>query len=181
MNTIFTNTHIVLDVPEPVATKVMNLRKKYQDHFRSSLPVEVTLTGSSGVGVLVEEQNPELVYETINEIASRWKPIETSLGEVIRFPNTDIFAFSITNELALYDLHRELITSEIKYMENPFPYKPHCTIRSLSPVAFEEEREITNNTITDTFLLDTISVYSLIINESGKVTLPLLHKVKLKG
>lgn len=181
MNDIFINTHIVFDAPEPISTKVMALRKKYNDLFRSSLPVEITLTGSSGIGVLDQNQNPQHVYDEINNIATRIKPVKTSFGSVIRFPNTDIFVFSLTDEDLVTNLHNELKLSPIKFHNNPFPYKPHCTIRSVSPITIEDEQEIYMNTISDEFILDTISVYSLIIDNNGKVTLPLHHRVKLTG
>jgi len=167
MSRTFINAHIVLDIPDPAAAKVMDLRKRYKDHFRSSLPVEVTLTGSSGIGVMIEEQDQESVFETINEIAARTRPIEASFGQVIRFPNTDIFAFSLDQESNFIDLHKELVASDIQFHPNRFPYKPHCTIRSLSPVSDEEEQEIMSNEITDRFILDALSVYSLGFDDQG--------------
>ena len=93
MNDIFINTHIVFDVPEPISTKVMALRKKYNDLFRSSLPVKITLTGSSGIGVLEHNQNPQHVYDVINNIASKIKPVKASFSSVIRFQTRTFLCF----------------------------------------------------------------------------------------
>jgi hypothetical protein len=43
------DAYVVLDIPEPVASKVIAAREKYGDAFRSALPAEITVAGSGGV------------------------------------------------------------------------------------------------------------------------------------
>jgi hypothetical protein len=52
------DTYIVLDIPEPVASKVIAAQRRHGDVFRSALPAEITLAGSGGVGCISPDQRP---------------------------------------------------------------------------------------------------------------------------
>jgi hypothetical protein len=67
-----TNTYVVLDVPEPFASAVMGIRKRHRDEFRSSLPDEITVAGSNGVGELEPAQPSEDVFALLT--AKRRRP-----------------------------------------------------------------------------------------------------------
>ena len=44
-------SYIVLDIPSPMAEEIRRLRSRF-DAVRASLPAEITLTGSCGVGLI---------------------------------------------------------------------------------------------------------------------------------
>lgn len=113
-----------------------------------------TITGSSGVGVFERDESPENVFKIVNEIAARFPVIEVSFGEVMRFPNTDIFVLTLKDETPFIELHNSLRQSGIRFTENEFPYKPHCTLRGLSPVTEEEANKLLSLTISEPFQLD---------------------------
>jgi len=96
--TFETNTYVVLDVPEPFASAVMAVRKRHRDEFRSSLPIEITVAGSNGVGELEAAQPSEDVFALLAGIAAKTKPIEASFGPVDRFPGTEIFFLTLEDE-----------------------------------------------------------------------------------
>jgi hypothetical protein len=53
------NTYIVLDIPSTTwVQEVISLREKYNPE-RANLPVEITIIGSSGIGVFDEEQDED--------------------------------------------------------------------------------------------------------------------------
>ena len=62
-------TYIVLDLPKDMADKIMKIREDNKDEFRTSLPAEITVAGSSGVGILTKGQDEKAVYRNIEEIA----------------------------------------------------------------------------------------------------------------
>ena len=136
------DTYIVLDVPKPIASQIMAIRERHRDIFRASLPVEITLTGSSGVGVFDAAQDPEAAFARIDAIAVETAPIETSFGKVLRFENTDIFVLTLADERPFHLLHQRLAASGLRFTPSPFPYKPHCTLRSHSPVLEREAAEL---------------------------------------
>ena len=167
---------IVLDVPLPIKEQVMKIRKAHRDVFRISLPVEITVTGSSGVGSFEIDQSPEEVFTILNKIAEQTSPIHASFDEVHRFPDTDIFVLTLEDETPFIALHNHIINSGIRFQPNPFPYKPHCTLRSRSPISEEEEIDILAVNITTPFILETISVYLM-----NRIPITLLHRVRLTG
>jgi 2'-5' RNA ligase len=155
------DTYVVLDLPEPVASQVMAIRQKNKDEFRMALPAEVTLAGSGGVGCFVEDEEPERVWSILAGIAATTSPIRTSLADVMRFPNTDIFAFRFTEEVDLRALHERITTSGIRFKRSPFPYTPHCTLRGRSPVTEAEAAALLAERIPEPFKLEQMSVYRL--------------------
>lgn len=169
-------SYIVLDIPEPVKEKVYDIRNYHKDKLRASLPVEITLAGSSGVGVIETGQDKEFVFNTIKNIAMNTTPILTSFKDVLRFPGTDIFAFTLKNEEKIRLLHNKIIKSGIKFKPNKFPYKPHCTLRSRTPINEDEVKEIMATRLLDEFVLDTISIYMV-----DKIPLSRLYTVKIFG
>ncbi|SET37966.1 2'-5' RNA ligase [Salinibacillus kushneri] len=173
------DTYIVLDLPKKIADKVKKIRSEHR--YTMSLPAEITVTGSSGIGVLQYKQNPSNVYSTIRDVTSRIKPIKCNFGEVSSFPNTDIFFFTLQDEGPIRELHKELVKSDIKFLENPFPYKPHCTLCNNPSLTDIETQELLSKEISEEFILDTVSVYSLERKSNDVVNVSLLERFKLSG
>jgi 2'-5' RNA ligase len=155
------DTYVVLDLPEPVAGKVLALRRKYRDAFRSALPAEITVAGSGGVGCFMKDEDPEKAWDVLGEIAAHSRPIHTALGEVIRFAGTDLFVFRPDPDDKLRAIHDRIAASPIRFKPNAFPYTPHCTLRGGSPVSDAEVAALLAERIPDRFTLDQLSVYRL--------------------
>jgi len=170
------DTYVVLDMSMPVAQQIMSIRERYRDWFLKSLPVEITLTGSSGAGVFDPQQDPEEAFSVLDAIAAETAPIQASFGKVLRFSNTDIFVFTLEDERPFRALHERIAKSSLRFKPSPFPYKPHCTLRRLAPVSEEEATELLSLRIPGRFMLDTMSIYML-----DKLPMTLLHQVKLTG
>jgi hypothetical protein len=96
-----TNSHIVLDVPEPAAGRVMTVRRDQRDDFGASLPVEITVAGSTGVGELEPDQDAATVFMILDDVAADTVPIQLEFGTVLRFPNTDTLVLTVKNEVPL--------------------------------------------------------------------------------
>lgn len=170
------DTYVCLDIPEPVAQAVMEIRSRHRDAFRSALPAEITVAGSSGVGVFESAQNEAAAFALLEKIAAETAPIEASFKKVVRFPGTDIFAAIPVNPQPFRALHERITTSGIRFQASPFPFTPHCTLRSRSPVSEEEAAELLSLEIPGIFVLDTLSVYM-----QDQLPLTLLYRTKLTG
>src|SRR5579883_601290 len=157
MMTFSHETYICLDIPEPQAQWILDIRKQQKDEFRAALPAEITVAGSSGVGVIKADQKPE---------------------SVIRFPRTDIFVLTLEDEAPLRSLHQRIITSAISFETNRFPFQPHCTLHSRSPVSPEDAAHLLSLSPSDlgSFTLDTLSVYTL-----EHLPMTLLYRANLTG
>jgi hypothetical protein len=71
-------SYIVLDVPSPVAEHVLSIRQHYSS-WRVALPTEITIIGSSGVGVMRYDENESSdVFKIIDDLAKQFKRLSLS-------------------------------------------------------------------------------------------------------
>ena len=140
------------------------------------LPAEVTMTGSSGVGVFAADQERGAAFATLDEIAASTTPIMARFGPVIHWPPS-LYVFSYENEAPFRALHERLATSGIRFGPTPFPFTPHTTIRSREGASDEEREELLSLQIPGEFRLDTMSVYEG--GPGGPLWVRLLHRVGL--
>lgn len=155
------NTYIVLDLPEPVASTIHRIRVEQGDDFQASMPTEITVVGSSGVGCIAQDQYPGGLFKVIDEIADTTPPITVSFDKTHRFPGTDIVVMKLKDETLVRSLHQRFVESGVKFRESDFPYMPHCTLRSKSPLTDREMEELSKLEIEGDFTLQTLSVYRM--------------------
>ena len=170
------DTYICLDVPDPHSSEVMAIRRRHLDEFRSALPVEITVAGSSGVGVIESAQDPAEVFGVINSVAADSAPITARFGEPLRFPGTDIFVLTLEDRVPFEALHARLATSGIRFKPSPHGFFPHCTLRSRSPVTNGEADDLLGTRIEGGFVLSELVLYML-----DKLPMSVLHRVPLTG
>lgn len=167
------DTYIVLELPGPIANIIHNIRTGQGDDFQASMPAEITIVGSSGVGPIAHDQDPEEFFTAINEIAASTPPFTVSFDKVHRFPGTDIVVMKLKDETLVRSLHQKFVESGIKFQDTNFAYEPHCTLRSKSPLTDQEMEELSKLKIEGDFILQTLSVYAM--PPPGR----LLHTVQL--
>lgn len=171
------DTYIVLDVPPSDWTeRILSVRQR-PDAWRAALPVEVTITGSAGVGTFHEEQNQEAALRVVEVLASEVAPIKTKFLAVKRFPNSGVFYFEPSDPQPFISLQHCIIAAGLKFKSTSFPYIPHCTIANLKDNPSDEAvGEIYGMTSSAEMTLEVISFYA--VNKSG---CRLLHRTKLRG
>jgi hypothetical protein len=155
------------------------------DALRWSLPAETTVSGSSGTGPIAADEAPMGVIATLDRIAAETAPIRAAFGPARRFPNSDVFYLSFLDEAPLRALHERIARSGLRFQPTPFPFGPHCTLRTRSPVTDDEAAEALAARIDGEFVLDTLSLYDLparVMSVEGFATLLcLLHRARLTG
>jgi 2'-5' RNA ligase len=154
-------TYLCLDLPAPVAERVLRIRRAHQDAFRAALPAEITVAGSGGLGVISPGQDPATVFAALDRVAATTSPIMARFGPVHRFPNTDVFILSLADETPFRLLQQRLASSGIRFEPSPFPFTPHCTLRSRSPVSAAEECSLFAVRIAESFVIQTLTAYAL--------------------
>ena len=175
-HTIPPGCFVVLDLPEHIGVEVLRIRQAFRDPYQTSLPVETTVAGSSGVGVMVPGQASASVFSTLNEIAAETAPFTASFGPVKRFPNSDIFVLSLQDPAPFQSLHRRVAESDIRFQESPHEFAPHCTLCRRSPISAEDAAALMATEIPGEFTIDTLAVY-----RADPLPATLLHRVKLTG
>ena len=170
------DTYIVLALPEPFAAEVRRIRGKY-DRGLDPFPAEITVAGSSGIGPLAHDQEPEQVYAVLNEIATSQAPIKARFEGILCFPGTHLFYLALANPQPFIRLHERIAGSGLKFNATPYPYTPPCTLAGLKGTDKRELALIQSEIYPkETFLLNTLSVY-----EVRKERCFLLHRTKLSG
>lgn len=154
-------SYIVLDIPSPMAEEIRRLRSRF-DAVRASLPAEITLTGSCGVGLIRQGQTIRSVVEEMQKIASRFPPFATAFDHVERFQNTDIYFLTVRDPGYFIELNRAFAESAIEFEPNHYPYKPHCTLKLRSKPTEQELFDLFFlNAPRGEFILDTLSLYGM--------------------
>lgn len=161
-----TPVYVVLELDEPVASHVLALRRACHDAFRASLPAEITLAGTGGVGPLEEGQAIEDIDDALQDIAARTPVLRGAFGSMRRFPNTDVFVLTVRDEAPFHALHSEVTRSSLRFKPSRFPFQPHCTISS-NAVTHEEAQRRLQWTLPEPFSLSTLALYGL---DDGRIT-----------
>jgi hypothetical protein len=174
-----------MDIPAPFAERVIEIRQRQRDFFRSSLPAETTVCGSNGTGPIAIDEDPERVFAVLDRIAAASAPIRTAFGPTKRFSGSDVFYLSFADEAPLRRLHARIAGSGLRFTPVPFAFEPHCTLRTRTPISEEEATELLSTRVPGEFTLDTLSLYELPPRTSPlrnfAVLLCLLHRVRLTG
>jgi 2'-5' RNA ligase len=155
------DTFVVADVAPAVEDHVRAIRRRYGS-ARQYLPVEVTLTGSSGVGVFAPEQDPEAALRAVQAIAESTAPFPMAFTAVERFPASDVFYYAIQDAAPLFGLHERLRASGLHFKESPFPFSPHLTVDVFEEADERLARELFALPLPPSpITIETLSVYSL--------------------
>jgi 2'-5' RNA ligase len=152
---------IVAEIPEPVRSQVRALRDSLKT-LTAKLPVEITLAGSSGVGPIPAGTDLSLIERQLERALSGIAPFRARFSGVRSFPNTAIYFLEPNDRSPFDELHQKLRGSGIPFLETPWPYNPHCTLRGGEPLSAEETLELASRPFPDEeFWINTVSVYQL--------------------
>ena len=154
-------TYIVLDLPQPACAEVLKLRQRF-DLYQASLPPEITVAGSSGVGTVAQGQDALHVFRAVEAVARRHQAFACSFESMRRFPGVPVFWLSPRDRTPFDALHRALLDSSIKFDPSPFPFNPHCTISSTNELSKRQETELLTSPVPQMeFVLDELRVYQV--------------------
>ena len=131
-------TYIVFDVSGSVADEVREIRKKL-DPERANLNIEISISGSSGLGYVAPEQPLDIICHQLTEVCKRIVPFWCNFNDIKNFNNTNIYYFTIKNKQPFFDAIDILKSSNIKFLPTPYEYEPHCTL------TLPAEKNNTNN------------------------------------
>ena len=122
-------TYISLDVPEPMAARVVALRRVLDPDF-VHLPIEIALAGSSGIGVLSQHENIQHVRKAVDTVARAHFPITTRFLRAAWLNELRVYALEVEAVSPLVGLHDSLRRSGLSFEDAvPPAFQPHCTLR----------------------------------------------------
>lgn len=155
------DTFVVIDMPLAVQRHVHAVRERYGS-ARQFLPVEITIAGSSGVGVFAADQDADAALDIVNDIAASTGAFPIELARVERFPDSGVFYYAIKDANRIVRLHERLINSGLRFNPSPHQFSPHLTIDTFDDATPELERELLALPVPGgRHFLESLSIYSL--------------------
>jgi hypothetical protein len=151
-------TYICLDVPEPQASAVAAVRRRHCLRLRE-FPVEITVTGSSGIGAIRAQLQWPAVERDLRAFCGRTAPISAEFGGVVRFPGTDIFSLAMGDPMPFEAMHDGLKQSGVRFEDSKFPFFPHCTLRMEGPLSVADVSELFALRLPGRFTLPALALY----------------------
>ena len=151
-------TYIVLDMPSALVARIRELRWTYGQDFES-LPAEITLIGSSGVGVLDPSHSAEEVTTLLENIAAKTRPLKVQFSGMSTFPGSGVYFFPPISRAPFDELQASLLRAGLRCGPSPFPYTPHLTVVRI------DESEVAKKILSvpapeGEFIVDQLAVYS---------------------
>ena len=155
------DTFVVVDLPPHVVQQVRGIRKAYGS-ARQFLPVEITVAGSSGVGIFDATQDADEALRTLERLAGEIAPFPMELTGVTRFPGTGVFYYDIKDTAPLFAIHERIKASGLQFQPSPFPFSPHLTIDTFDEASDDLVKELLALPVPQSpFQVEGMSVYSL--------------------
>ncbi|MCW8328832.1 2'-5' RNA ligase family protein [Photobacterium sp. SDRW27] len=161
-------TYIVAELSGEVASWIHSTRVTLEPGI-AHFPEEITLAGSSGVGPISKGQKLSVVISQLEQVLQSQPCIQFKFKGISHFPGTEIFF--VEPEREDFDrLHAKIIETAIVFDDSPFPYNPHCTLKSLTSVESFHEDIISNLVIpVSEHCIRKISIYELDVMKSIKL------------
>ncbi|MED5475973.1 MAG: 2'-5' RNA ligase family protein [Candidatus Neomarinimicrobiota bacterium] len=154
------STFICLDFPLTMVEKIKSIRQNLDSKIAWK-PVVITLAGSSGCGHISDKQDILEANEIISRLVENIPPIKLQFSNINSFKGTNIFFFEFQEEKLLTEIHYKIKKCGIKFYDNEYPFKPHCTIHFNGEISNILKQKIKNTVIPkDEFIIDTLSFIS---------------------
>jgi 2'-5' RNA ligase len=122
------DVYSVLDLTGPAASVVRTIRARYGYDYLGAMPVEITVTGSGGVGSPKARNDLRPFFAALDNIVADSAPIHGRLSRLHRFPGTDVFVALPDDPDPILALHERIKGSGCEFDPSPFPFVPHCTL-----------------------------------------------------
>ena len=152
---------IVVEIPEPIRSQIQSIRDSLST-VTAKLPVEITVTGSSGLGYIPPGSDLTNIKNEIGRIASEAIPFEVSFAKIKSFPNSFVFYLAPVDRKPFDSIHQSMRGSSIPFSNSSFPYTPHCTLRDGKALSQEESKSILSIPFPkESFIIDSISLFEL--------------------
>ena len=165
-------TYVVLELPDPVATAVLAIRRRYDPRL-AGFPAEITVAGSSGLGPLMAEQALEPVLECLQRIADTCLPIRPRFAGLRRFASGPVTWLAPADPAPLLALHRRLAGSGLAFAPHRFEFTPHCSVCSTTLDPVLQQQLLAEPVPAEAFELSHLALYAVM---EGRPQL--LHRVE---
>lgn len=134
---------IVADLFGAEADRIAALQQQLDPKFANLFRPHVTLTGSSGAGVLPLGTPAAEVRAALERACATIAPVEFVFGAPERFPATNIIMLPLPVHGPVRWLHDRLANCGLPFAAPKFAFTPHCTVhffRTMTDEAWQRAR-----------------------------------------
>jgi 2'-5' RNA ligase len=130
---------LVADLFGAEAERIAALQQELDPKYAAMFRPHVTLTGSSGAGVLPADFDPIALRDALTRVCAEIAPLDLVFGAPERFPATNIIMLPLPVHGPVRWLHDRLAQSGLPFAAPRFAFTPHCTVhffRTMSEAAW---------------------------------------------
>ncbi len=135
--------YIVADLHGAEADRIAAVSRELDPKFAAMFGPHVTLTGSSGAGVLPLQTPIDVLTTALERVADVVAPLDFVFGPPERFPATNIIMLPLPVHGPVRWLHDRIAMSGLPFAAPRFAFTPHCTMhffRTITPEAWQRAR-----------------------------------------
>ena len=134
---------IVADLHGEEADRIAALQRELDPKFANLFRPHVTLTGSSGAGVLPLDTQNDVLEAALSRVGEAVAPLDFVFGAPERFPATNIIMLPLPVHGPVRWLHDRIATCGLPFAAPKFAFTPHCTVhffRTMTDAAWQRAR-----------------------------------------
>ena len=134
---------IVADLHGEEADRIAALQRELDPKFANLFRPHVTLTGSSGAGVLLLDTPNDVLVAALSRVGEAVAPFDFVFGAPERFPATNIIMLPLPVHGPVRWLHDRIATCGLPFAAPKFAFTPHCTVhffRTMTDAAWQRAR-----------------------------------------
>ena len=150
---------ILSELSGPVAERVRAIQERFDPKLARLTPPHVTVTGSSGTGVIAPDTPVARLREALEPIARETAPMTLHFGPPIRFMQTDIVVLPLDPHGPLRRLHERIAASGLRFERARFAFTPHCTLSFYPTLTPARLRGLLSVRVTDPVVVSRLQVY----------------------
>jgi len=120
--------YIVADLHGEQADRIAALIREIDPKYANLFRPHVTLTGSSGAGVLPVGTPAADVRAALDGVAADIAPLDFVFGAPEKFPATNIIVLPLPVHGPVRWLHDRIAMSGLPFAAPKFAFTPHCTV-----------------------------------------------------
>ncbi len=134
---------IVADLHGAEADRIAALQRELDPKFANLFRPHVTLTGSSGAGVLPLDTPLDVLTTSLMAVGEAMAPLDFVFGAPEKFPATNIIMLPLPVHGPVRWLHDRIATCGLPFAAPKFAFTPHCTVhffRTMSDETWQRAR-----------------------------------------
>ena len=151
---------IVADLFGPEADRIAALQRRLDPKFANLFRPHVTLTGSSGAGVLPRDTPTADIREALAAVCASVAPLDFVFGVPERFPATNIIMLPLPVHGPVRWLHDRIAHCGLPFAPPKFAFTPHCTVHFFRTISDDAWRRAQRFRVRAPIRVDRIQAYA---------------------